>query len=150
MSIIDRVEIHEFSFPLADLGWDAGGFNIVYQPGNSLSLSKYAVVIRTGDGGRGEYVTLWGGTPMALGQTLALAPQLLGRDAHQREKIYDDFKRAHRQYDHMGFGCIDIALWDWAGKHFGAQVTFRKIHDSTNALAWHSVLRRTSRFTSQK
>ena len=123
MSIIDRVEIHEFSFPLADLGWDAGGFNIVYQPGNSLSLSKYAVVIRTGDGGRGEYVTLWGGTPMALGQTLALAPQLLGRDAHQREKIYDDFKRAHRQYDHMGFGCIDIALWDWAGKHFGAPVS---------------------------
>ena len=123
MSIIDRVEVHEFTFPLADLGWDAGGFNIVYQPGNSLSLSKYAVVVRTKDGGRGEYVALWGGTPMALGQTLALAPHLLGRDAHQREKIYDDFKRAHRQYDHMGFGCIDIALWDWAGKHFGAPVS---------------------------
>jgi L-alanine-DL-glutamate epimerase-like enolase superfamily enzyme len=123
MSTIDRVEIHEFAFELADVGWDAGGFNIVYQPNNTLSLSKYAVVIRTADGGRGEYVTLWGGTPMALGQTLALAPQLLGRDAHQREKIYDDFKRAHRQYDHMGFGCIDIALWDWAGKHFNAPVS---------------------------
>ena len=79
MSNIDRVEVHEFAFPLTDLGWDAGGFNIVYQPGNSLMLSKYAVVVRTDDGGRGEYVTLWGGTPMALGQTLALAPQLLGR-----------------------------------------------------------------------
>ena len=60
---------------------------------------------------------------MALGQTLALAPHLIGRDAHQREQIYDDFKRAHRQYDHMGFGCIDIALWDWAGKHYGAPVS---------------------------
>ena len=59
----------------------------------------------------------------ALGQTLALAPHLLGRDAHQREKIYDDFKRAHRQYDHMGFGCIDIALWDWAGKQFNVPVS---------------------------
>lgn len=123
MSAIDRVEVHEFAFPLADLGWDAGGFNIVYQPGNSLTLSKYAVVVQTEDGGRGEYVALWGGTPMALGQTLSLAPHLVGRDAHQREKIYDDFKRAHRQYDHMGFGCIDIALWDWAGKHFGAPVS---------------------------
>jgi len=123
MSAIDRVEVHEFAFPLADLGWDAGGFNIVYQPGNSLTLSKYAVAVQTKDGGRGEYVALWGGTPMALGQTLSLAPHLVGRDAHQREKIYDDFKRAHRQYDHMGFGCIDIALWDWAGKHFGAPVS---------------------------
>lgn len=122
MSRIERVEIHEFSFELPDLGWDAGGFNIVYQAGARLRLSKYAVVVRTADGGRGEYVTLWGGTQMALGQTLALAPHLLGRDAHQRERIYDDFKRAHRQYDHMGFGCLDIALWDWAGKCFGVPV----------------------------
>lgn len=123
MSTIDRVEVHEFTFDLADVGWDAGGFNIVYQPGNTLKLSKYAVVIRTADGGRGEYVALWGGTPMALAQTLALAPHLLGRDAHQREKIYDDFKRAHRQYDHMGFGCIDIALWDLAGKQFNVPIS---------------------------
>jgi len=123
MSTIDRVEVHEFTFDLADVGWDAGGFNIVYQPGNTLTLSKYAVVIRTADGGRGEYVALWGGTPMALAQTLALAPHLLGRDAHQREKIYDDFKRAHRQYDHMGFGCIDIALWDLAGKQFNVPIS---------------------------
>lgn len=123
MSTIDRVEVHEFTFDLADVGWDAGGFNIVYQPGNTLALSKYAVVIRTADGGRGEYVALWGGTPMALAQTLALAPHLLGRAAHQREKIYDDFKRAHRQYDHMGFGCIDIALWDLAGKQFNVPIS---------------------------
>ncbi len=123
LSKIDRVEVHEFAFELADVGWDAGGFNIVFHPGNTLSLSKYALVIRTADGGQGEYVALWGGTPMALAQTLALAPHLLGRNAHEREKIYDDFKRAHRQFDHMGFGCIDIALWDWAGKQYGAPVS---------------------------
>src|SRR5581483_8618420 len=122
MSRIDRVEIHEFAFELPDLGRDSGGFNIVYLPGGRLRLAKYACVVRTEDGGRGEYVTLWGGTQMALGQTLALAPHLIGRDAHQREKIYDDFKRALRQYDHMGFGCLDIALWDWAGKHYRAPV----------------------------
>ncbi len=123
MSKIDRVEIHEFEFECSNLGWDGGGFNLVYQPGNKVKLSKYALVVRTVDGARGEYVALWGGTRMALGQTLALAPHLVGRNAHEREKIYDDFKRAHRQYDHMGFGCIDISLWDWAGKQYCAPVS---------------------------
>ena len=103
MSRINRVEVQEFAFDLPDLGFDAGGFNIVYQPKNKLKLSKYAIAIETDDGARGEYVALWGGTKMALGQTLALAPHLLGRDPHQRELIYDDFKRALRQYDHKAW-----------------------------------------------
>lgn len=122
MSRINRVEVHEFAFDLPDVGWDAGGFNIVYQPRNKLKLTKYAVVIEADDGARGEYVALWGGTKMALGQTLALCPHLIGRDPHQRELIYDDFKRALRQYDHMGVGCLDIALWDLAGKQLDAPI----------------------------
>src|SRR4029079_12328356 len=105
-----------------DLGFDRSGFNMVFQPGTRLNLSKYAVVVEADDGSRGEYVTLWGGTKMALGQTLSLAPHLLGRDPHQRELIYDDCKRALRQYDHMGVGCIDIALWGLAGKQLGAPI----------------------------
>src|SRR5690606_27475195 len=122
MSRIQRVEVHEFEFTLPDLGMDASGFNIVYQPGNRLSLSKYAVTVEADDGARGEYVTLWGGSKMALGQTLMLAQHLVGRDPHQRERLYDDFKRALRQYDHMGAGCLDIALWDLAGKQLGVPV----------------------------
>ncbi|MGH8595478.1 MAG: mandelate racemase, partial [Gammaproteobacteria bacterium] len=116
MNRIKRVEVHEFEFEMPDLGWDSGGFNMVYQPKNKLKMSKYAVAIEADDGARGEYVALWGGTTMALGQTLFVARHLVGRDAHQRELIYDEFKRALRQYDHMGVGCIDIALWDLAGK----------------------------------
>ena len=51
-----------------------------------------------------------------------LASRLPGRDALARELIYDDFKRALRQYDHMGHGHVDIALWDLAGKRFGTSV----------------------------
>src|SRR5258706_1828754 len=82
MSRINRVEVQEFAFELPDLGFDAGGFNIVYQPRNRLKLSKYAIVIETDDGARGEYVALWGGTMMALGQTISLAPHLLRRERH--------------------------------------------------------------------
>ena len=51
-----------------------------------------------------------------------LAPHLLGRDPETREQIYDDLKREVRAYDHMGHGPLDIALWDLAGKRFGASV----------------------------
>lgn len=123
MSRISRAEVHEFTYDAEDAGIDAGGFDIVYRPGGRLPVSKYAVVIETADGSRGECVALWGGTRMALGQTLLLAAQLPGRDALQRERIYDEFKRALRQYDHMGHGAIDIALWDLAGKRYGASVS---------------------------
>ncbi|MFP6759103.1 MAG: enolase C-terminal domain-like protein [Alphaproteobacteria bacterium] len=123
MTVVDRVEIHEFEFEAEDLGFDSSGFNFVYQPDHTLTMSRYAVVISTDDGGRGEYVTQWGGTPMALAQSLMLAPHLIGRDPFQREAIYDDFKRALRQFDHMGHGALDICLWDLAGKALGASVS---------------------------
>lgn len=40
MSRIKRIEVHEFAFELPGLGWDSGGFNIVYQPDNKLKMSK--------------------------------------------------------------------------------------------------------------
>ena len=123
MCQIARVEIHEFSFPAQDIGFDAGGFDLVQKPGSTLTLSKFAIVIETRDGSRGEYVGLWGATPMALAQVLYLAPHLIGRDALQRELIYDDFKRALRQYDHMGHGHIDIALWDLFGKRVNLPIS---------------------------
>lgn len=125
MSIIDRVEIHEFTFEARNLHLKGAGAHasITYVKGAKTTLTKYAVVIRAKDGARGEYVTLWGGTRPALAQTLTLAPHLLGRNADHREEIYDDLKRELRQYDHFGHGPIDIALWDLAGKKFGASVS---------------------------
>lgn len=123
MSAISRVEIHEFTYEAGNVGFDAGGFDLVQVPGSTLTLSKFAVVIETADGGRGEYVGMWGATPMALAQVVYLAPHLIGRDALQRELIYDEFKRALRQYDHMGYGHIDIALWDLFGKQVGLPVS---------------------------
>jgi L-alanine-DL-glutamate epimerase-like enolase superfamily enzyme len=122
MSEIARVEVHEFTYKAENIGLDLGGFDYVYEPNGRLPISKYAIVIETVDGSRGEYVGLWGATKMALGQTLVLASRLPGRDALQRELIFAEFKRALRQYDHMGQGFIDICLWDLAGKRLGAPI----------------------------
>ncbi len=133
-SIIDRVEIREFAFEAQNLGVQATksdkrgsgggtpGGAVEYMPGATATITRYAVVIETADGARGEYVTHYVGTKSAHAQSLMLAPMLIGRDAEAREGLYDDMKRELRQYDHMGHGPIDIALWDLAGKKYGLPV----------------------------
>lgn len=120
---ITKVELHEFAYDAPDMGFSEIQRDLIALPGASQRMSKFAIVIETLDGSRGEYVGMWGATQMSLAQTRDLAPRLLGRDALQRESIYDDFKRAHRQYDHMGLGYIDICLWDLAGKRYGSSVS---------------------------
>ena len=119
MNKISRVEIHEFTHIANNLGLltNANTIGAVgYAKDQSIKLDKYAIVIETKDGCRGEYVTHWGGNQVACAQSKMLAPKLLDYNADEREKIYDDFKRELRQFDHMGHGPLDIALWDWAGK----------------------------------
>lgn len=116
MSSVSRVEVHEFTYEADDIGIDVGGFDLVQMPGHRQAINKFAVVVETADGFRGEYVGQWGATRISLSQVLTLAPHLLKRNPNEREFIYGEFKRALRQYDHMGFGYIDIALWDLFGK----------------------------------
>lgn len=123
MSKIEHVVVQEITYEADDVGFDQGGFDFVYVPGNRQKMTRYALTIETTDGCRGEYVGVWGATPMAMAQTVMLASRLPGRDAWQRELINDEFKRALRQYDHMGHGMIDIVLWDWAGKRLGTSVS---------------------------
>ena len=120
MTQIKKVEIHEFTHLVKNLGLltNANTIGAVgYAKGQITKMDKYAIVVETDDGCRGEYVTHWGGNQAACAQSKMLAPKLLEYNAEEREKIYDDFKRELRQFDHMGHGPLDIALWDWAGKN---------------------------------
>lgn len=124
MSKIVRVELHVFQFDAPNLGSTGGGAvgALGCKRGATTRLTKYAVVILTANGLRGEYVTHWVGSAAALGQSIMLAPYLIGREAEEREAIYDDLKREARQFDHMGHGPLDIALWDLAGRKYNAPV----------------------------
>jgi len=122
---INEVEIVEFKFEVRNMGSIDGNkavYNIGYVEGAVSEVTKYAIVIKTDQGHRGEYVMHWGGTAASMAQTVGLAGNLIGRNPYHREQIYDDFKREMRQHDHMGQGAIDIALWDLAGKSYGASV----------------------------
>jgi L-alanine-DL-glutamate epimerase-like enolase superfamily enzyme len=51
-----------------------------------------------------------------------LAPLLLRRDPTTHEVIYDDMKRAQRQWGFLGVGVLDVALWDLRAKQAGLSV----------------------------
>ena len=87
MTRIKSVELHEFEFDAVNLDNLTGAKTIGavgYAEGGVTRLPKYAVVIETEDGCRGEYVTHWVGSGAALAQSRMLAPKLIGRHAEQR------------------------------------------------------------------
>ena len=117
--IINRIEVTEFTVELENMGTDYNGFNIVYSPGEKLRSTRYALTIGTSVGIDGEFV---GGAAEGYAQLGVFAHYLLGKNALNRELIYNDVKRALRKNDRLGIGPVDIALWDIAGKYYGAPI----------------------------
>jgi L-alanine-DL-glutamate epimerase-like enolase superfamily enzyme len=118
---INRIAVHRFAWEVADMALDDhNGFNQVYQAGSHLPQAGYVLTIGTTAGLVGEYV---GGTAASYAQVGMFAQYLLGRDPLERERIYNDLKRALRKHDRMGMGPVDIALWDIAGKLYDAPVS---------------------------
>jgi L-alanine-DL-glutamate epimerase-like enolase superfamily enzyme len=116
---ITKIESYEFSYPLEDVGTDENGFNLVYDAGEVTERSLFAVRVHTSEGITGEYV---GGNSPAAAQYNTFADYLIGKNPFHRERIWSEVKRALRKYDRMGIGPIDIALWDFAGKHQDAPI----------------------------
>jgi len=116
--IIAGVELTEYTYTLYDFGKDYNGFNLVYQAGSSVTGKGTVLQVHTDIGITGEYVT--GAVQIA---TLPMfADYLLGRPALERERIYQDVKRALRQQARVGLASIDVALWDIAGKYYDAPI----------------------------
>ncbi|WP_433634029.1 enolase C-terminal domain-like protein [Halomicrococcus sp. NG-SE-24] len=125
---ITRIESIEFSYPVENVGTDENGFNLRYDPGNTLDRTAYGVRIETDVGITGEYV---GGNSPGAAQLNLFADYLVGKNPLQRERHWSEIKRALRKYDRMGIGPIDIALWDLAGTYYDAPIhellgTYRK------------------------
>ena len=72
MTLIKKVELHEFKFPVNNLG-NLTGANSVgafgYSKGEVSELKKFAIKIITDDGTVGEYVTHWCSTASTFAQS---------------------------------------------------------------------------------
>ena len=116
---ITRLKVVQYAWEIDDLGVDYNGFNHVYQAGSRLRALGYVFRIETSEGITGEYV---GGNAVSYAQIAMVAQYLIGKNPLERERIYNDLKRALRKHDRFGLGPIDIALWDIAGKLYNAPV----------------------------
>jgi L-alanine-DL-glutamate epimerase-like enolase superfamily enzyme len=123
VSKIRSIEIIDFEFDSPNKERTGVGQLVTFKRGSSIKAVKNAIVIETEDGLRGEYVTNWVASPATRGEMDMLAPFMIGRDAMEREGLYDDLKREIRQWSGMGHGPLDIALWDLAGRKYGASVS---------------------------
>ncbi|MFB6171075.1 MAG: enolase C-terminal domain-like protein [Haloarculaceae archaeon] len=117
---IAELEIHEFAYELDDVGVANG--HQVYAPGETLAQPGFVLTVRTADGLEGHYRGIVFVPPMVTQVSMA-AGRLLGRDPLEREGIWQDLWTGLRHTDHLGLGPIDVALWDLAGKHYGAPVS---------------------------
>jgi L-alanine-DL-glutamate epimerase-like enolase superfamily enzyme len=116
--IITGFEVIEFEDrPLENMGTDYNGFNIVYKEGSTIPRTGSVLRMHTSVGITGEILS---GAGLA-GQP-RYANYLIGKNALERELIYQDLKRALRQAARMGMAQIDILLWDIAGKFYDAPV----------------------------
>lgn len=117
---ITRIEVISFEYELKDFG---PGTSILpnprYRPGQTHRAQGHAIRIQTDAGITGEYV---GGSATEYGGLPRLVPSLLGRNALHREDIYNGAKQTLSAHARMGLGVADIALWDLAGKYYGAPI----------------------------
>ena len=106
--------------PLVDMGTDYNGFNMVYVPGGRLPRKGSVLLMHTSVGITGELLERGGG-PGLIGQS-RYSSYLIGKNALERERIYQDLKRALRQQARVGMAQIDNLLWDVAGKYYNAPI----------------------------
>lgn len=111
---ITQIERITFEYPLKHVSKGPEGFNLMYEPGNTYYREVSGIRIHTDIGITGEFV---GGTPPAMAQLDLFAESLIGENPLKRELHWSRLKRGLRKYDRMGIGPVDIALWDFAGKH---------------------------------
>ena len=115
---ITGLEIIEFDDrPMKDMGTDYNGFNKVYEKGSMLPRQASVLRLHTSAGIVGEMVAV----PGIVAQPRYVR-YLIGKNALERERIYQDLKRALRQMARMGMGQIDVLLWDVAGKYYDVPI----------------------------
>lgn len=107
---IRKVEIDAFTWEVKGLGWSADG-KPIYDPHATSVREGVAARLETDVGAVGEYVG--GADVKALRGAMS---RLMGANALEREKVWNDLRIYTLQNDPGTRAFIDTLLWDVAGK----------------------------------
>ncbi len=111
--------MREFTYDVENMAPNPHIGTPCYTKGATMTVSRMALRVFTDKGITGEYI---GGPKVEYAGLPQIMKNVIGRDALQREAIYNEAKIALRQQARMGMSQIDIALWDIAGKYVGAPI----------------------------
>lgn len=115
---ITGIEVIEYDYTLRELGTDYNGFNLVHVPGSTLRRRNTLVLVHTDLDITGHCLT----GQVDVSTLPMFADYLIGKNPLERERIYQDVKRALRQVARVGLSAIDVALWDIAGQYYDAPI----------------------------
>ena len=121
--IIERIEFIAFEINIENMSSDPAGFGVSYTPGKTGTHLRFGVRIYTDTGVMGEYVPGRSRVRPIMAAAEALASRLVGKPALARSQHYNTMRRLTKHIGEVGIGAIDIALWDLAGKQYGASVS---------------------------
>jgi L-alanine-DL-glutamate epimerase-like enolase superfamily enzyme len=117
--LIQSVTIRKLQWEARGRRQEAGFYPTAYD-GGVTPQTGFVLEIRTDAGIVGEYTWTTGINGHAADHIRSVAPWLIGQNALERERIWNELRRVWRKYDQLGLGPLDCALWDAAGKTYGA------------------------------
>lgn len=124
-AIIDKVEVITFTVDVPNFARvyepAAIGGSMVYAPGALYKRPILMVRVYTDDGAVGEYANY--ATAGSFDQAVISGRVAVGKAWHERELIWRTSRRACRPSNAYGLSFVDTALWDLAGKRYGASLT---------------------------
>lgn len=120
--VIDRIEFVVFEVSIENMTADASGLRTAYAPGRADPQVRFGLRVHADTGVVGEYVPGRGRARVIKSASETLAYSLIGKPALQRERHYRALRGMTSHIGEAGIGALDIALWDLAGKHYGAPV----------------------------
>jgi len=116
---ITKVEVRHFNYQIKDLAPHPVVRIPIWEPGAVLNGEATILSIITDIGITGEFL----GVPAAEGSAFPMImPSLLGRNALERDAIYQDVKNVLQQTVPTAISPIDVALWDLAGKFYDSPI----------------------------
>ncbi|MFE1644426.1 enolase C-terminal domain-like protein [Microbacterium sp. P01] len=118
IQLIESVTIRKLEWEAEGRRQERGFYPTAYD-GGVTPQTGFILEVRTDAGITGEYTWTTGINGHAADHIRSIAPWLIGHDAMQRERIWNELRRVWRKYDQLGLGPLDCALWDLAGKTYG-------------------------------
>ena len=97
--MIERIQLTRYRFPFNDVGYDLSfAMGAFYDPGQKGVRSALGIRVHTDEGVTGEYVSI---APATFEQINMFAPFLIGKNALERERFYNQAKVILRKNDRM-------------------------------------------------